>query len=212
MWVMVKEVPTGTEVGYGGTFVTKRPTKIATCRLDCGWIPERSVEPRKGADPWTGSTDHRKSLYGSVYGRCDRYPGCTEKRSGDATWRRPFPSSGWQICFRQMSMRLYAISPSVYRVSILIPHRNHKFVVEEESYAQETRVRNASRNVVFGMIFERLSDTASIYHAYSNYVLHGRWISRLKQLVWFGAVGVEPCGVGRWFSDGLFHVPADYRQ
>ena len=28
--VMVKEVPTGTEVGYGGTFVTKRPTKIAT--------------------------------------------------------------------------------------------------------------------------------------------------------------------------------------
>ena len=56
----------------------------------CGWIPERSVEPRKGADPWTGSTDHRKSLYGSVYGRCDRYPGCTEKRSGDATWRRPF--------------------------------------------------------------------------------------------------------------------------
>lgn len=28
--VMVKEVPTGTEVGYGGTFVTERPTKIAT--------------------------------------------------------------------------------------------------------------------------------------------------------------------------------------
>lgn len=27
---MVKEVPTGTEVGYGGTFVTRRPTKIAT--------------------------------------------------------------------------------------------------------------------------------------------------------------------------------------
>ena len=21
-------------------------------------------------------------------------------------------------------------------------------------------------------------------------------------------MGVEPCGVGRWFSDGLFHVPA----
>ncbi len=28
--VMVKEVPKGTEVGYGGTFVTKRTTKIAT--------------------------------------------------------------------------------------------------------------------------------------------------------------------------------------
>ena len=28
--VMVKEVPKGTEVGYGGTFVTKRRTKIAT--------------------------------------------------------------------------------------------------------------------------------------------------------------------------------------
>ncbi len=28
--VMVKEVPTGTEIGYGGTFVTKRPTKVAT--------------------------------------------------------------------------------------------------------------------------------------------------------------------------------------
>lgn len=28
--VMVKEVPAGTEVGYGGTFVAKRPTKIAT--------------------------------------------------------------------------------------------------------------------------------------------------------------------------------------
>lgn len=28
--VMVKEVPAGTEVGYGGTFVTSRPTKIAT--------------------------------------------------------------------------------------------------------------------------------------------------------------------------------------
>jgi alanine racemase len=28
--VMVKEVPAGTEVGYGGTFVTKRKTKIAT--------------------------------------------------------------------------------------------------------------------------------------------------------------------------------------
>lgn len=28
--VMVKEVPVGTEVGYGGTFVTNRPTKIAT--------------------------------------------------------------------------------------------------------------------------------------------------------------------------------------
>lgn len=28
--VMVKEVPEDTEVGYGGTFVTKRPTKIAT--------------------------------------------------------------------------------------------------------------------------------------------------------------------------------------
>ena len=27
---MVKEVPTGTQVGYGGTFVTQRPTKIAT--------------------------------------------------------------------------------------------------------------------------------------------------------------------------------------
>lgn len=27
---MVKEVPAGTQVGYGGTFVTKRPTKIAT--------------------------------------------------------------------------------------------------------------------------------------------------------------------------------------
>ncbi|MCH5296969.1 MAG: alanine racemase [Ruminococcus sp.] len=28
--VMVKEVPAGSEIGYGGTFVTKRPTKIAT--------------------------------------------------------------------------------------------------------------------------------------------------------------------------------------
>lgn len=28
--VMVKEVPAGTEVGYGGSFVAKRPTKIAT--------------------------------------------------------------------------------------------------------------------------------------------------------------------------------------
>ncbi|MGN0367914.1 MAG: alanine racemase [Wujia sp.] len=28
--VMVKEVPAGTEVGYGATYVTKRPTKIAT--------------------------------------------------------------------------------------------------------------------------------------------------------------------------------------
>ncbi len=28
--VMVKEVPVGTEVGYGGTFVAERPTKIAT--------------------------------------------------------------------------------------------------------------------------------------------------------------------------------------
>ena len=28
--VMVKEVPVGTEVGYGGTFTAKRPTKIAT--------------------------------------------------------------------------------------------------------------------------------------------------------------------------------------
>ncbi len=28
--VMVKEVPAGTEVGYGGTYVTRRPTKIAT--------------------------------------------------------------------------------------------------------------------------------------------------------------------------------------
>ena len=28
--VMVKEVPAGTEVGYGGTFVAKRPTRIAT--------------------------------------------------------------------------------------------------------------------------------------------------------------------------------------
>ena len=28
--VMVKEVPAGTEVGYGGTFVTDKPTKIAT--------------------------------------------------------------------------------------------------------------------------------------------------------------------------------------
>ena len=28
--VMVKEVPAGTEVGYGGTFVARRPTKIAT--------------------------------------------------------------------------------------------------------------------------------------------------------------------------------------
>ena len=28
--VMVKEVPTGTQVGYGGTHVTTRPTKIAT--------------------------------------------------------------------------------------------------------------------------------------------------------------------------------------
>lgn len=27
---MVKEVPAGSEIGYGGTFVTKRPTKIAT--------------------------------------------------------------------------------------------------------------------------------------------------------------------------------------
>lgn len=28
--VMVKEVPSGSEIGYGGTFVTKRPTKVAT--------------------------------------------------------------------------------------------------------------------------------------------------------------------------------------
>lgn len=28
--VMVKEVPVGTEIGYGGTYVTKRPTKVAT--------------------------------------------------------------------------------------------------------------------------------------------------------------------------------------
>lgn len=28
--VMVKEVPAGTEIGYGGTFVTKRTTKVAT--------------------------------------------------------------------------------------------------------------------------------------------------------------------------------------
>ena len=28
--VMVKKVPAGTEVGYGGTFVAKRPTVIAT--------------------------------------------------------------------------------------------------------------------------------------------------------------------------------------
>lgn len=27
---MVKEVPAGSEIGYGGTFVTKRPTKVAT--------------------------------------------------------------------------------------------------------------------------------------------------------------------------------------
>ena len=89
--VMVKEVPTGNggwlwwHIRDEASDEDRNPAGWI-----CGWIPERSVEPRKGADPWTGSTDHRKSLYGSVYGRCDRYPGCTEKRSGDATWRRPF--------------------------------------------------------------------------------------------------------------------------
>ena len=49
---MVKEVPTGSEIGYGGTFVTERPTKIAT--LPVGF-----------ADGYSGR---------------HRHPGCTARR------------------------------------------------------------------------------------------------------------------------------------
>ena len=52
----VKWIEKGTEVSYGGTFVAPKRMQIATI-------------PTEGADPW-------QSLYGSVYGRCDRNSGC----------------------------------------------------------------------------------------------------------------------------------------
>ena len=73
---------------------------------------------------------------------------------------------------------------------------------------QETRVRNASRNVVFGMFLKGYQ--ILLPFIMRTAIMYYMGISRLEQLVWFSAVGVEPCGAGRWFGDGVFHVPADH--
>ena len=70
----IKTVEAGVQISYGGTFTTQRETRVATIPVGYadgyarGLSNKGSVlDPRKkSAHPWKG-------LYGSVYGRCDRY-------------------------------------------------------------------------------------------------------------------------------------------
>ena len=72
----VKWIEKGTEVSYGGTCC---PEKDADRHDPDGiWrrIPTKSFQQRICSDPWSEGTDPWQSLYGSVYGRCDRNSGC----------------------------------------------------------------------------------------------------------------------------------------
>ena len=76
----VKDVEPGVQVSYGGTYTTDHVTKMATIPVgyadgyprmlsNKGWV---LIHGKKSADLW-------QSLYGSVYGRCDRNPGCKDR-------------------------------------------------------------------------------------------------------------------------------------
>ena len=45
----------------------------------CRWILQGTFQYRKCPDPRKTRTNLRKSLYGSVHGRCDGYPGCEDR-------------------------------------------------------------------------------------------------------------------------------------
>ena len=77
----LKSVPPGTKISYGGTFVTKRESLIAT--LPIGYADGYSrhlsnqgeVLIRGKRAPIVG-----KSMYGFHHGRCDRYSQCFFRR------------------------------------------------------------------------------------------------------------------------------------
>lgn len=74
----IKEIEAGTAVSYGGTFVADHTMKVATIPVGYGDGYVRSLSrKRRCADPRQESSYFRPYLHGSVYGRCNRYPGCT---------------------------------------------------------------------------------------------------------------------------------------
>ena len=70
----VKELKAGASVSYGGTFTALKKHEGChhTCRL-CRRISQKSFQQRMGPDPWKKGSCDRADLYGSVYGRCNRY-------------------------------------------------------------------------------------------------------------------------------------------
>ena len=85
----IKEVPTGAEISYGGTYKAEAPMRIATVSIGYGDGYPRNLSGKGDAadlrktceDPWP-------HLHGSAHGRRDRDPGGERGRCSDASWPR----------------------------------------------------------------------------------------------------------------------------
>ena len=55
----------------------------------CRWISTYAFEPGLCPDSRTQGSDTGTCMYGSVYGRCHRYPGCSEGNRSDPDGKRP---------------------------------------------------------------------------------------------------------------------------
>ena len=66
----VKDLEAGRAISYGGTFITRQPHRNDPGWL-CRWILQGTFQYRKCPDPRKTCANLRKSLYGSVHGRCD---------------------------------------------------------------------------------------------------------------------------------------------
>ena len=76
----IKTVEAGVAVSYGGTYVTKGKTVIATIPVGYADGYSRGLSNRGVcADSWKEGSDSGTCMYGSVYGGCDRSAGGVDR-------------------------------------------------------------------------------------------------------------------------------------
>ena len=81
--VYLKDVPSGTPLGYGAAFHARRPSahRDSSGGL-CGWLEPRALQSRPRAGSRPARAYRRKHQHGPDLARCHRHPGCRGWRRG----------------------------------------------------------------------------------------------------------------------------------
>ena len=85
----VKEVEAGVDQLWRNLYHSEKNVGSNNPGRICRWISTYAFEPGLCPDSRTQGSDTGTCMYGSVYGRCHRYPGCSEGNRSDPDGKRP---------------------------------------------------------------------------------------------------------------------------